>query len=668
MKPMPNDELESRIERLAAALDEANSTICIKMEELSLVRRIGDAISSFTSAHGLCAELADAVGETIKCRHAAVYSGYAGSPFHLQALSQLFGSIGSFPESITNSRVARIISNFKVPVRIDDVSSKPFLDADWPFPPKLLSWLFVPLVEAGNLRGILCLADEQPNAFSEQTERTMMVVVPQIASALAKIGLYEGVRTSEVKYRTLVESMHDVVFICDRDWKIEDVNAANTVVFGQSIAGRTLTDLFHSSEAAKQFIETIRTNGAVQNFEAEIKTGKPARPTVLLSCVQQENGYSGVIKDVTERVRLVEQVIRAQKMESVGTLAAGVAHDFNNILGIIMPNAELIKLRTPSDTSISKYAEVIIAASKRANTLTKQLLSLARREPRQVRTINLNDSIRTTCGLFEQTIGKQISVQLEFEADPMYIRADASQVEQILLNLAINARDAMPEGGTLSFHTRLDDNTISLRIVDSGTGIRKDILPHIFDPFFTTKDKAKGTGLGLSVVYSLVKQIGGAIDVRSEIGTGTEFILSFPAHFEAPEQPIPKLAHPAGGNERILIVDDEPELRILLETVLKSIGYTVVSASNGMEAVEKINDGFHLVIMDMVMPVMDGLTAVHAIRQKLPQMKILVASGYTTAENFPTLRQMKVDGFVHKPFELHKLANLIRDVLDGVAA
>ena len=262
-----------------------------------------------------------------------------------------------------------MISNFKVPVRIDDASANPSLDADWPFPSELLSWLFVPLVEGRNLRGVLCLADDQPTPSAKQTERTMMVVVPQIASALAKIGLYDGVRASEVKYRTLVESMHDVVFICDRDWKIENVNAANVVVFGQSIAGRTLTDLFYSADSrANSSSKRFRINGAVQNFEAEMKTGKQSRPTVLLSCVQQENGYSGVIKDVTERARLVEQVIRAQKMESVGTLAAGVAHDFNNILGIIMPNAELIKLRTPSDTSISKHADVIITASKRANS------------------------------------------------------------------------------------------------------------------------------------------------------------------------------------------------------------------------------------------------------------------------------------------------------------
>jgi two-component system, cell cycle sensor histidine kinase and response regulator CckA len=665
---MQREELESRIAYLAQALDEANATIGVKLNELSLVRRVGDAISAFTSAPELCTELVAAIAETIRCTHAAIYSGPVGSPFNLRAVSNVFGTPRRFPETITDSRIARLIANYKVPVRIDDALLTSQMDSDWPFPSGLSAWLLVPLVEGGNLRGVVCLADDRPGVFSDETERTMMVVVPQIANALAKIGLYEGVRNSEIKYRTLVESMHDVVFICDHNWKIESINAANNVVFGHSISGQNLMKLFHSDAAAQLFVEMVHSSAAVQNFEVEMKTGKQTRATVLLSCVQNENGYSGVIKDVTERVRLVEQVIRAQKMESVGTLAAGVAHDFNNILGIIMPNAELIKMRTPLDPAISQHADVIIAASRRANQLTKQMLSLARRDPRQVRTLNLNDSIRATCGLFEQTIGKRIRVQLEFEEDPIYIRADDAQVEQILLNLAINARDAMPNGGNLCFHTGSDGNQVTLRVIDTGTGIRKDILPSIFDPFFTTKDKSKGTGLGLSVVYSLVKQIGGSIDVRSEVGSGTEFAITFPAHVEAPEVPVLKLKEPAGGSESILVVDDEPEMRNLLETILKSIGYNVVCAANGMEAVEKVTSDFQLVIMDMMMPVMDGLTAVHLIRQKLPEMKILVASGYTTPDNFPTLHKIRVEGFVQKPFELHKLALLIRDVLDGVAA
>jgi CheY-like chemotaxis protein len=285
-----------------------------------------------------------------------------------------------------------------------------------------------------------------------------------------------------------------------------------------------------------------------------------------------------------------------------------------------------------------------------------------------VRTIDLNESIRTTCGLFENTIGKKISIHLHFESDPIFIRADDSQMEQILLNLSINARDAMPNGGALTFYTNREGNEISLRIADTGTGIRKDILPNIFDPFFTTKDKSRGTGLGLSVVYSLVKQIGGAIDVHSEIGYGTEFVLRFPACAGSSDSPRLQLPESSTGSEQILIVDDEPEMRNLLATVLEGMGYRVLCVKNGLEAVNQVTSEYQLVIMDMMMPVMDGLTAVHAIRQKFPEMKILVASGNTTPENFPTLRRMKVQGFVQKPFELHKLAHLIRDVLDGVAA
>jgi signal transduction histidine kinase len=665
---MSNDELESRLAFLTKALEEANTMLGARMDDLSLVRRIVDAINAFTSTPALCAELVAAVAEAVNCRHAAIYSGHVGSPFHLQALSEVLGPLGDFPQTLTNLRVARILAERHTPIRIDGRAVGSTLSSDWPFPAGLLSWLFVPIVEGRNLRGVLCLADDRPNAFSDETERVMMVVVPQIANALAKISLYEGVRASEVKYRTLVEGMSDVAFTCDRDWKIESVNAAGKEVFGQSIAGKLLTDLFFSKAAVQPFLADAGSSGTVRNFEVEMTTGKSSRANVLLSCVAHENGYSGVIKDVTERTQLMDQVIRAQKMESVGTLAAGVAHDFNNILGIIIPNAQLIQLRTPLDPAISKHADVIIAASRRANKLTRQLLSLARRDPVRVRAINLNESIRTTCGLFENSLGKQISVHLAFESDPIYIRADDSQLEQILLNLAMNARDAMPNGGSLTFQTRREGNQISLRIADTGTGMRKDILPNIFDPFFTTKDKSRGTGLGLSVVYSLVKQIGGSIAVDSEIGCGTEFVLHFPACAETAESPRLQLPDPSAGNERILIVEDEPEMRDLLATVLDRMGYDVVCAKDGMEALNQVSSEYQLVIMDMTMPVMDGLTAVHAIRQKLPDMKILIASGDTSAEAFPTLRRMNVQGFVQKPFELQKLAHLIRDVLDGVAA
>ena len=659
-------EPQYNLDYFAAALEEATATTRIRMDELSLVRRVGDAISALTSTQGLCAELVHALAETVNCRYVSIFSGSLASPFELQAVSSVFSLPEGFPATIAGTRIAQTIEKFHTPVQIDDVTASP-LNESWPFPEDLVAFLFVPLVEGRNLRGVLCFADDKPSSLNEPALRTAMIVVPQIASALAKIDLYDDARAAALKYRTLVESMHEIVFICDSSWRVLDVNGAGERLLGEPLQGRILTELFGSTTTAREFTMAVASQPAVQDFEADFVTAQGERLHTLISCRTTGNCHSGVIKDITERTRLMEQVTRAQKMESVGTLAAGVAHDFNNILGIILPNAELIKLKSAEDASISRFADVIINASKRATILTRQLLSLGRKDARQLRQINLNDAIGSTSRLFEQTIGKKIRVELDFASNPASIRADNSQLEQILLNLAINARDAMPDGGSLKFHTHLEGKQVVLSVKDSGTGIDPDVRPKIFDPFFTTKEKSKGTGLGLSVVYNLVKQLNGTIDVLSEVGAGTEFLLTFPACIGAPVRALAN-GKPAGGTERILIVEDEPEMLDLMETALKSIGYEVITARNGHEAVETVTEETQLVITDMMMPVMDGFTAIRIIRQRLPQMKILVTSGYTTPDNLPTLRRMGVEGFVQKPFEFSRFAHIVRDVLDGVAA
>src|SRR5262249_14220741 len=238
--------------------------------------------------------------------------------------------------------------------------------------------------------------------------------------------------------------------------------------------------------------------------------------------------------------------------------------------------------------------------------------------------------------------------------------------QQVLLNLAINARDAMPEGGLLKFITRHDGANAIVKVVDTGTGIDKETLPKIFDPFFTTKEKSKGTGLGLSVVYGIVKQTGGTIDVTSEVGVGTEFTLTFPSLDES-RQRRPRRTTTAGGSEKILIVDDEPDILSLLEMSFSGLGYSVVCARNGLEAVERAEADVKLIILDMIMPEMDGLTALRSIPQKMPAVKVIVISGYTSPEKTPLLEALSIQRFMPKPFELAKLAAAVRDALDGVA-
>jgi CheY-like chemotaxis protein len=353
-------------------------------------------------------------------------------------------------------------------------------------------------------------------------------------------------------------------------------------------------------------------------------------------------------------------------MESIGTLASGVAHDFNNILGIILPNAELIKMKLGSEGPAIKFADVIINASKRAAQLTKQLLSLSRRDPHRLKVVSLNDAIRMTGRLLGETLDRCIRLEFDLTKKSSNIKADETQIEQVLLNLAINARDAMPDGGMLKFTTENRDGSIVVRVSDTGTGIDRAILSKIFDPFFTTKDKSKGTGLGLSVVYGIVKQAGGTVDVVSQLGNGAEFVLTFPSSDESAHHAAAADGAMSGGSERILIVDDEPEMLELLQTALESLGYSVAIARNGLEAVETLSKDVHLVILDMIMPVMDGLTALRAIRQKAPDMKVLISSGFTSPEKIAMLERMGVEGFVQKPYQLAKMASIVRAVLDGV--
>jgi len=502
---------------------------CNSIDEHAVVRRIGDAIATRTTTAELCHDLVAAFKEITGCRHTAIYSGLIGAPFHLQAQSENVGAANVFPEKLTDSRVARLIAARHSPIQLDSATLQSSINIEWSFPHELESWLFIPLLEGSHLRGVLCLADDRPNGFSEAAVRSMSAVTPQIAMALANISLRASVAASIAKYRTLIDSMHGVVFTCDRDWSIESVNAAARELFEESIDGRVLTDLFLSATTVQRFLNKMNSDGIIRNFEVELRTANASKLTVLLSCVTHEDGYSGVIQDVTERAQLMDQVIRAQKMESVGMLAAGMAHDFNNVLSIILPNAQMIQLRSPQDLAVLEHAEVIVAASNRASKLTRQLLSLARKAPSEVRAVNLNDSIRDICGMLDHTIGKEISIEFRFESEPNFVEANDSELEQILLNLAINARDAMPQGGTLTFETLREGNEISLRIMDTGTGIQKEVLSNIFDPFFTTKDKSRGSGLGLSVVHSLIQRIGGSIEVQSEMGCGTEFHLRFPA-------------------------------------------------------------------------------------------------------------------------------------------
>jgi len=384
-----------------------------------------------------------------------------------------------------------------------------------------------------------------------------------------------------------------------------------------------------------------------------------------------------------ERQRLELELRQAQKLEAIGRLAGGVAHDFNNILTVILGRAEEVASdeRVPSDLrdSVSDLSQ----NAQRATALTRQLLAFSRRQAIEVRDVDLNSVVANVTRLLHRVLGEDIAVTFAYSEQPLAVRADPGMIEQVLLNLAVNARDAMPDGGRLSIDTSFVDpsgtepsrtgsagNWACLRVKDNGAGIAPEHLPHIFEPFFTTKDIGKGTGLGLATTYGIVQQHGGWIEVDSETGRGTEFRVFFPrVGTEMPTvAPTSASASAPRGKETILVVEDEAGVRALVIKLLKDLGYRVLQAQSGPHALEvwrQQGDEVDLLITDIVMPDgMNGVELAERVRRHRPELKVIYTSGYLADLSREDIVRHS-DAYIAKPFSLMELARLVRRTLDG---
>ncbi len=373
-----------------------------------------------------------------------------------------------------------------------------------------------------------------------------------------------------------------------------------------------------------------------------------------------------------------QQVVQLQKMESLGTLVGGIAHDFNNILGIILPNIDLIRLKVDDENPIVKHINTIQEAAERAADLTRQLLMFSRNQDVNLQPISPNQLIMRLSGMFRRTLGKHIEVRTELDTNVPYIRADETRLTQVLINLAVNSRDAMPNGGVLTFRTRLVNYKpssadpqekprpmVCIAVADTGVGIPRDHLDKIFDPFFTTKSVGQGTGLGLSVVYGIVKSHNGLLEVESEEGRGTVFRLYFESVKVAQPRPVHrKLTGIPEGNEVVLVVDDEEMIRDSLRDILQSLGYSVLLAGDGPQAVEiaRQHSEIQLAIVDFAMPQWNGIVTIKHLREVNPAMRILLSSGHADREHLLDAN-VPVEGFLPKPYRISELARKIKEVL-----
>ena len=390
------------------------------------------------------------------------------------------------------------------------------------------------------------------------------------------------------------------------------------------------------------------------------------------------------LKDNSEETKLKRQVAQATKMQAVGQLAGGVAHDFNNILTAIIGYCDLMLLRHPPGDSDYDDIQQIRQNSNRAASLTRQLLAFSRQQTLRPQILQLPDVVAEVSHLLKRLLGETVKLDVQHGRSIGVVRADPGQLEQVIVNLGVNARDAMPDGGTLLIETKavskadvramrseilpIGDYAL-LSITDAGTGIAKEHLSKIFEPFFTTKEVGKGTGLGLSTVYGIVKQSGGFIFAESEIGKGTQFDIYLPVHEGGMPEPqtLATLDAPPKemwGTGRLLIVEDEPMVRAVAERALERQGYTVETASDGEEALALFAEGKHydLIVSDVVMPNMDGPTMARALRVQRPDMRILFMSGYAEEQLRTSIDLDKV-AFLPKPFSVQQIAEAVRSAL-----
>lgn len=506
----------------------------------------------------------------------------------------------------------------------------------------------------------------------------------------------EALRRSEADFRSVVEDAPYGIYRADTTGRFLQANPALQRMLGyeseEVLLGRDLeNDIFQHAAEYQRFVEMLTRSEEIKDEEMEWKRRDGTPITVRCSgrCINDENraaAYFAVFaEDVTEKRALERQLRMAQKMEAIGRLSGGIAHDFNNLLGVIIGYSRVLKKALGASNALCEHAMEIEKAGQRAAALTKQLLAFSRQQVLTPAVLNLNTLTSDMEKMLPQLLGEDIEVSLELNPELGDVKADQSQIEQVIMNLAVNARDAMPTGGKLKIQTanvEMDQaftrshpgskvgKYVSLVVSDTGMGMDAGTLAHIFEPFFTTKPRGQGTGLGLATVYGIVKQSNGYIVVDSAPGKGASFQIYLPRHVGEPivDEPKDDSGEKLRGSESILLVEDAEPLRKLAQAFLEAGGFRVSSARSGEEALEVaagFGGTFDLLLTDVIMPGMNGRILAEQLSPRQPGMKVLYMSGY--ADSFIAGHGVLDPNIhlLHKPFTDEVLIRKVREVLDG---
>jgi len=507
---------------------------------------------------------------------------------------------------------------------------------------------------------------------------------------------------SEGNYRLLAENVMDVIWIADLNLRLVYISPSVKRVLGldpQEVIGETVETVLTPASlevARKALAEGFAREGEKQDDTSSARTldlelyrkdnstiWAETKVNFLHDSEGALTGLMGVTRDITEKMQLQNQFFQAQKMESIGTLAGGVAHDFNNLISGILGYASLIKMKLKKNHKLYRYADTIETSARHAGELTGQLLAFSRGGNYEPKVVNLNRVLDETLEIINRTFDKSIEIEVNMSESIPTVEADPGQIQQVIMNLCVNACHAMANKGKLIIETTEETigeeqaaslaktrpgSYVILSIADTGIGMDEETVKRIFEPFFTTKEKGKGTGLGLAMVYGVVQRHGGTVRVSSEPGKGSTFKIYIPASGKPETEENGKKRIMRGRNEAILVVDDEEIARSLAKDALESCGYRVLLAENGVEAIDiyqENNDSLGLVILDMVMPKMGGRDTFLKLKELNGEVKAILVTGYRRNEEANEIMRNGAKAFIQKPFQLDELLSKVRKVLDN---
>jgi len=549
-----------------------------------------------------------------------------------------------------------------------------------------------PIIEDGRLTGAVVTFRDITEKITIQKELDSKICQLEFLWTAEKKA-EEAKKESQKMYSALFRDSRDAIFVTNKEGFFIDANQSTVDLLGytlQELYNMSIYSFFSADADVERFKDAILSAGSLKDYDLKIITRDGKERNCLISASLRVNdegdivGYHGILHDITEYKLLETQLLHAQKLEAIGQLAGGVAHDFNNILTAISGFASLLVLDFMDNEQINYYAKQILDSVDKASSLTRKLLSFSRKQPIELKPLNLNDVVVNIEKILSRIIGEDIELKISIADRDLIIMGDASQIDQVIMNLATNSRDAMPNGGRITISTsffKIDDEFIKthgfgvngdyalLLFEDNGIGMDEVIKDRIFEPFFTTKEVGKGTGLGLSIVYGVVKQHNGYINVYSEPNKGTIFKIYLPlinAEYEREEQSA--ISYASYGDETILIAEDDPQIRDFLKRLLEGFGYKTMIANDGEEAVrlyKEYMDDISLLLFDVMMPKKDGREAYDEIKQINPDVKVIFSSGYKTDILYKKGISDNDVNFVFKPISPNELLFKIRNVLDS---